>query len=59
MGGQAFKFGVLMVFWAAVVAAPMQKEWEEKYFVGMLELVKTIFSLFWNQCFLEHENSLC
>lgn len=48
-----------MVFRAAVEAAPMWKDWEEKYFVGMPELVRTIFSFFWNQCFLEHENGLC
>lgn len=48
-----------LVFWWCSGLLWWQKEWEDKHFVGMLELVRTIFSLFWNQCFLEHENGLC
>ncbi len=36
--------------WAAEVAAPMRKEWEEKCLVGIPELFRIICRFFLNQC---------
>jgi len=36
-------------FWAAEVAAPMRKEWLEKFSAGMPDSWKTDFRCFWNQ----------
>lgn len=46
----SFNLIIGQIFWAAVVAAPMGKEWDEYKWAGSPEWVRMYLSLLWNQC---------